>query len=46
MGKDVGDGVRQLVLRYGKSGYVIRYRVTDEAVIISRIWHGKENRPR
>lgn len=44
MGKDIGDGFRQLVLRHGKSGYVIHYRVTDDAVVITRIWHGKENR--
>lgn len=46
LGKDVGDGFRQLVLRYGKSGYVIRYRTLDDAILITRIWHGKEDRPR
>jgi plasmid stabilization system protein ParE len=44
MGKDIGEGFRELVLRYGKSGYVIRYRVADDAVLITRIWHGKEDR--
>lgn len=44
LGKDIGEGFRQLVLRYGKSGYVIRYRVLDEAILITRIWHGKERR--
>lgn len=36
--------VRKLVLPYGKSGYVVRYRVTSDAVVITRIWHGKEDR--
>jgi plasmid stabilization system protein ParE len=44
IGRDIGEGYRELVLRYGKSGYVIRYRVTDDAVLITRIWHGKEDR--
>jgi plasmid stabilization system protein ParE len=37
--------MREFVIRIGKSSYVVRYRVTDDAVIITRIWHGKENRP-
>jgi plasmid stabilization system protein ParE len=45
LGKDVGDGFRQLILRHGKGGYVIRYRVLDEAILVTRIWHGKEDRP-
>ena len=38
-------GLRQRTLKYGKSSYLIRYQVTDDAVIVTRIWHGKENRP-
>ena len=38
--------LRETVVLYGKSSYLVRYRVTDDAVIITRIWHGKENRPR
>lgn len=37
---------REHTIRFGRSSYLIRYRVTDDAVIIIRIWHGKENRPR
>lgn len=44
LGKEVGDGFRQLVLRHGKSGYVIRYRVLEDTILITRIWHGKESR--
>lgn len=37
---------RELTIKFGRSSYLIRYRVTDDAVIVTRIWHGKENRPR
>jgi plasmid stabilization system protein ParE len=39
-------GMRELYVKFGKSAYVIRYRVTDDAVIVSRVWHGRQNRPR
>ena len=35
----------QWVLRHRSSTYVIRYRIEQDAVVITRIWHGKENRP-
>lgn len=37
---------RELYVKFGKSAYVVRYQVTDEAVVISRIWHGRQDRPR
>ncbi len=46
LGKEIDEGVRQLVLRHGKSGYVIRYRVLDDAILITRIWHGREDQPK
>jgi plasmid stabilization system protein ParE len=36
---------RQAVFRVGKATYVVRYRVTPKAVVITRIWHGRQNRP-
>ena len=36
--------LREQVARFGRSSYLIRYRVTQEAVIIIRIWHGREDR--
>jgi plasmid stabilization system protein ParE len=36
--------MRERVLKFGRSSYLIRYRVTDDAVVITRIWHGKEDR--
>jgi plasmid stabilization system protein ParE len=38
-------GLRETIVPYGKSRYVIRYRVTDTTIQIVRIWHGRENRP-
>lgn len=35
---------REHTIRFGRSSYLIRYLVTDDAVIIVRIWHGKESR--
>ncbi|MCR6645315.1 MAG: type II toxin-antitoxin system RelE/ParE family toxin [Terricaulis sp.] len=37
---------REHTVKFGRSSYLIRYQVTDDAVIIVRIWHGRENRPR
>ena len=39
-------GIRELYVKFGKSAYVIRYHVKDEAVVIVRIWHGRQNRQR
>jgi toxin ParE1/3/4 len=38
------EGFRELVVRYGRDGYVIRYRVLDLSVVVLRIYHGKQNR--
>jgi plasmid stabilization system protein ParE len=38
--------LRELVMRFGRSSYVARYRITDDAIIILRIWHGLEDRPK
>jgi plasmid stabilization system protein ParE len=39
--------IRQLVVRFGASGYIIRYTVLPEDgnILITRIWHGQETRP-
>ena len=46
LGVAMEGGLRQLALRYGKSGYVVRYHILDDIVLITRIWHGREDRPR
>jgi plasmid stabilization system protein ParE len=38
--------IRQIVIRFGLSGYVIRYAVLPKTndILITRIWHGREAR--
>jgi plasmid stabilization system protein ParE len=38
--------LRAFTLKHGKSSYHVRYKVTDDAIIIVRIWNDKEDRPR
>lgn len=37
---------RQLFVPFGKSAYVLRYRIYEEAdtLVVVRVWHGRENR--
>lgn len=37
--------VRKWPVEFGKSGYVIHYVVTDDAVVISKVYHGRQDRP-
>ena len=45
-GLPTGDGIRQIVIKFGTSGYVIRYAIIPETedILITRIWHGREER--
>jgi toxin ParE1/3/4 len=38
--------LRQIVVRFGASGYIVRYAVLAETqdILITRIWHGREAR--
>jgi toxin ParE1/3/4 len=38
--------IRQIVIRFGASGYVVRYASVPNSadVLITRIWHGREAR--
>lgn len=38
--------IRQIVVRFGSSGYIVRYAALsgDENILITRIWHGREAR--
>jgi plasmid stabilization system protein ParE len=40
------SGFRELVVPFGRGAYVIRYRIdrTRDAVVITRLWHGREQR--
>lgn len=35
---------RQIPIRFGKYGYVMQYRIQEDALIIVRIWAGREQR--
>lgn len=35
---------RELVISYGKSSFVIRYRIVAKQIIIAHIWHSRQNR--
>lgn len=37
---------RQLFVPFGKSAYVLRYRIHEEAgtLVVVRVWHGREDR--
>jgi toxin ParE1/3/4 len=47
LGMSTGDvDIRQIVVRFGASGYIVRYAVMAESedILITRIWHGREIR--
>lgn len=37
-------GLREIVVSFGRGGYVFRYRATDEEVFVTRIFHTRERR--
>jgi len=39
-------GIRQIVVCFGASGYIVRYVVLPETgdVLVTRVWHGRETR--
>jgi toxin ParE1/3/4 len=38
--------IRQIVIRFGASGYIVRYAILPETadVFVTRVWHGREAR--
>lgn len=40
----VDADIRQLVVRFGASGYIVRYAALPPDILITRIWHGREAR--
>lgn len=37
-------GVRELMIPFGGSGYVAQYRISQDTVIIARVFHMREDR--
>ncbi len=36
---------RELLVPFGKHGYIIRYRLDGETIVILRVWHALEDKP-
>lgn len=39
------DDLHVFTIRFGQSGYVVQFRVTDDTVVIARIYHMREDQP-
>jgi plasmid stabilization system protein ParE len=46
LGRPMADGTerRELFIPFGSGYYVLRYFLTSDAVVIVRVWHGREDR--
>jgi plasmid stabilization system protein ParE len=46
IGKTIGDcRIRQVIVRFGRRGYIVRYRIqANDVIFVTRIWHGREER--
>ena len=43
-GREVGPKTREIIIPFGRSAYILRYRVVGSRVSITRIWHSLEHR--
>jgi len=48
LGKVVEDApeLRDVIATFGGGAYVLRYRIYSDAVLVVRVWHSREDRPR
>lgn len=44
MGTVVGQGVREKTVRFGRDGFVIRYRRSGRTLFVQRIFHSRQDR--
>jgi plasmid stabilization system protein ParE len=45
LGRAIDDEeFRDLVAPFGGGAYVLRYRIDEDAVVVVRVWHSKEER--
>lgn len=42
--RGLGEDTRELLVNFGRYGYVIRYQVTGQSVVVTRVFHGLEMR--
>lgn len=43
-GRPVDETARELTIRFGQAGYILRYDVLGQRVFITRVWHSLEHR--
>ena len=43
-GRPVASDTRELDVKFGRGRYVVRYRVSERQVVVTRIFHGRERR--
>jgi plasmid stabilization system protein ParE len=41
---DVPRNVREIIVKYKRTAYVVRYQTSDDVILILRIWHAREDR--
>jgi plasmid stabilization system protein ParE len=46
LGRPMADGTgrRELFIPFGSGFYVLRYLLTNDVIVIVRVWHGREDR--
>jgi plasmid stabilization system protein ParE len=44
LGIELDDGTREKGVRFGRYGYIIRYEITADALVVRRIFHGRQDR--
>lgn len=43
-GREAGPKTREINIPFGRSAYIVRYRVIGSRVVVTRIWHSLEHR--
>lgn len=44
LGRVVQGSIREKHIRFGRDGFVVRYRLTAQTIIVTRIFHSRQNR--
>ena len=44
LGRETGRDTRDLVIRFGRDGFVARYRIVADGVVVERVFHGLQER--
>ena len=39
------QGFHDLMVPFGRNGYIVRYREDGDGIVIVRVWHTREDRP-